>query len=156
MSHLDPYVARAVLALPHMQKDGWHLKRYAILTEGRTLADDVVEAATAEALRRLPAPGTLEHGDGNHGIGFQIVHFAETAVVSPVFYWQWGSVLAQVHQMRAPWEAPNNFGDGEAEIIGCEWEMNIVNHETSAWMNSMLSDIGDPDVRRARYMGDQC
>ncbi|APX13526.1 hypothetical protein [Tateyamaria omphalii] len=86
MSHLDPYVAREVLTLPAMQQDGWCLKRYAIVAEGRALSQAVVEAASAEALHRLPPPGTLEDSDGNHGVGFQIIHFAETAVISPVFY----------------------------------------------------------------------
>ena len=84
-AHLAPFEARAVVALPLEARDGWQMKRYAIVAQGRTLSDDVVAAATAEGFRRLPAPGVLEDGSGNHGVGFQIIHFAETAVVSPVF-----------------------------------------------------------------------
>ena len=35
---------------------------------------------------------------GNHAVGFKIVHFAEVAIVSPLFYWQWGSVLTKIVQ----------------------------------------------------------
>ncbi|MBY5934829.1 hypothetical protein KUV51_17610 [Tateyamaria omphalii] len=152
MSHLAPYEARTVLTLPAVQQDGWRLKRYAILASGRSLSEVVTDAASAEAFRRLPPPGSLEDGTGNHGVGFQIVHFAEVAVVSPMFYWQWGSVLANIPQMRANWDRPTDFGDGKTEVVGCVWEMNIVIHETQAWTEIMLSDGGVPSKRLARYM----
>ncbi|KIC50088.1 hypothetical protein [Tateyamaria sp. ANG-S1] len=154
MSHLTQYEAREVLSMPAMQRDGWRLKRYAILAQGRALSQDVMDAAAKEAHHRLPLPGALEDENGNHGVGFQIVHFAETAVVSPVFYWQWGSVLANIHQMRARWERPTDFSDGKSEVVGCVWEMNIVIHETQSWMRNLLSDDGTVQARLARYMGD--
>ncbi|VAX31526.1 hypothetical protein MNBD_NITROSPINAE05-195, partial [hydrothermal vent metagenome] len=82
----------------------------------------------------------------------QIIHFAETAVVSPVFYWQWGSVLANIEQMRAKWEAPTIFGDGMREIVGCIWEMNVVSFEIDAWKNTLLNNVGTPAERLAVYL----
>ena len=140
------------MPLPVAAQDGWQLKRYAILAEGREVSDEVVAAATAEAFRRLPAPGALEDGSGNHGVGFQIIHFAQVAVVSPVFYWQWGSVLAHVDQMRAGWEAPTEFGDGKAEVFGCVWELSIVTQETAAWTETVLHEGGAADTRLAQYL----
>lgn len=151
-AHLAPYEARSVLPLPVARREGWQMKRYAILAKDRVLSDDILDAATAEGFRRLPAAGPLEDGSGNHGVGFQIIHFAEVAVVSPLFYWQWGSVLARADQIRAPWDSPTVFGDGAAEVVGCVWEMNIINHETAAWTTAMLSDEGTPEERLARYL----
>ena len=112
MKHLMPFEPRTVLSLPVAERDGWRLKQYAVVSDGRAHDQKVHSAAFDAAMRQLPDAGALADADGNHGIGFQIVHFAEVAVVSPVFYWQWGSVLANVDQMRAPWNSPTDFGPG--------------------------------------------
>lgn len=89
-------------------------------------------------MKRLPKAGSLDDETGNQGVGFQIIHFAELAVFSPVFYWQWGSVLAHIDQMRASWDAPTYFGNGVNEVVGCIWEMNIVHFELEAWTTQLL------------------
>ncbi|MEP3297059.1 MAG: hypothetical protein ABJO27_11400 [Pseudoruegeria sp.] len=138
MNKLQPYRARPILALPTIEARGWHLKRYAILADGRVFDEMVASAATEEALMRLPKAGALDDESGNQGVAFQIVHFAEVAVVSPVFYWQWGSVLAHLDQMRASWKTPTKFEDGIKGVVGCVWEMNIVQFEVSAWETQLL------------------
>lgn len=77
MGHLDPFRARTVLPLDLEHSAGWQLKRYAILADGRTFSDEIAAAATAAAFDRLPLAGTLGDADGNHGVGFQLIHFAE-------------------------------------------------------------------------------
>lgn len=144
MTHLAPFQARDVLALAPVTAKGWTLKRYAILAEGRDYDEAVATAATDAALARLPEAGPLEDASGNHGLGFQIIHFAETAVVAPLFYWQWGSVLAHGDQLRAPWDAPTAFATGSAEVFGCVWEMDIVTFEVDAWRRTMLDGHGAP------------
>lgn len=152
MDHLKPFRARRTVSLEPASDRGWQLKRYAIIAGGRKFDAAVAAAATAEVLRRLPDAGPLENAAGNHGIGFQIIHFAEVAVVSPVFYWQWGSVLAQLGQIRARWDAPHEFQDGIAEVVGCVWEMDVVQFETEAWTRSMLSASADPEDRLSDYL----
>ncbi len=126
------------MPLPCVEKRGWYLKRYAIVATGRQFDETVASAAAEEALIRLPKAGALHDETGNQGVAFQIVHFAEVAVVSPTFYWQWGSVLAHLDQMRASWDAPEKFGDGVKEVVGCVWEMNIVAFEVRAWTAQLL------------------
>ncbi len=138
MNNLQTYRPRPVLALPAVAKRGWRLKRYAILAGRRVFDDAVAAAASEEALKRLPVAGALEDEGGNQGVAFQIVHFADVAVVSPVFYWQWGSVLAHLDQMRASWETPTHFEDGVREVVGCVWEMKIVQFEVEAWTRQLL------------------
>lgn len=153
MGHLDPFRARIVLPLPAEHSGGWQLKRYAILADGRVYSEAVAAAATSAAFVRLPQAGTLAEADrGNHGVGFQLIHFAETAVVSPVFYWQWGSVLAHIDQLRASWDEPTQFNTGRPEIFGCIWEMDIVAFEVGAWKTTMLTDHGAPDTKLSAYM----
>ncbi len=152
MNHLMPFEWRTVLSLPTAERDGWRLKRYAILSDGRTFDENVQSAAFDAAIRRLPDAGALDDADRNHGAGFQIVHFAEVAVVSPVFYWQWGSVLANIDQMRAPWSAPTEFGPGINEVIGCVWEMEIVTFEVNAWKETMLGDDGGSESALKDYL----
>lgn len=152
MEHLQKFRTREVLSLPVVSDQGWQLKRYAILADGREFADHIAAAASAEAIKRLPDAGRLNDEAGNHGVGFQIVHFAEVAVVSPVFYWQWGSVLASIQQMRAQWETPTAFGDGVREVVGCVWEMDVVSFEVDAWKTTLLNDVGTPEERLAAYL----
>ncbi|WP_298969301.1 hypothetical protein [uncultured Roseobacter sp.] len=154
MDHLKPFAPRTVLPLSLAQDHGWSLKRYAIVADGRAFAEGVVSAATEEAMRRLPAAGPLENSAGNHSIGFQIIHFAEVAVVSPVFYWQWGSVLAQMGQMRAGYDDPTTFKDGVQEVVGCIWELNIVKYETWAWQTIMLGAEGGNQETLTAYLGE--
>lgn len=156
MNHLKPFRARQTLSLPLSQDKGWRLKRYAILSGGRELDDTVIAAATEATIDLLPIAGNLNDAEGNHGVGFQIIHFAEqVASVSPVFYWQWGSVLANVNQMRATWATPTQFGDGMAEVVGCVWEMQVVSFETDAWARTVLSNQETPRVRLAQYLNER-
>lgn len=140
------------MSLPLAKERGWQLKRYAILADGRDFDSDIASSALTEAFARLPDAGDLNDEVSNHGIGFQIVHFAQTAVVSPVFYWQWGGVLANIGQIRANWETPNNFTNGVEEVVGCIWEMEIVCFEISAWKNTLLNTVGTPTERVASYL----
>ena len=152
MKHLQPFRPRPVQTLSLFQQDGWRLKQYAILAEAREFDQRVASAASEAAIKALPRAGKLEQEDGNHGVGFQIVHFAEVAVVSPVFYWQWGSVLANLPQMRAPWEKPTEFAEGVTEVAGCVWEMQIVQFEVDAWIDTLLAGSGDPDKNLGSYL----
>ncbi|MEM9796924.1 MAG: hypothetical protein AAF919_10555 [Pseudomonadota bacterium] len=152
MEHLKPFKEREVLLLEPVKARGWQLKRYAILADGRAFDAEVAAAATDEALKRLPKAGSLNDAAGNHGIGFQIVRFAEIAVVSPVFYWQWGSVLAQPFQIKAQWNEPTVFKDGVDEIVGCVWEMNIVRDEVKAWTQTMLGRSQNPLEQMSEYL----
>jgi len=117
LDHLQPYVKRRVLALPVAQANGWQLKQYAILAKDRVFEQEVISAAIDAAIKELPPPGSLADPSGNHGVGIQLIHFAEVAVVSPVFYWLWGSVLANTHQMRAQWESSSKFETGAKEVV---------------------------------------
>lgn len=152
MEHLRPFKERDVLRLKDATARGWHLKRYAIFAEGRALDEEVAAAATAVAFERLPVAGLLTDAADNHGIGFQIIHFAETAVVSPIFYWQWGSVLARLGQIKAPWDNPTAFKTGIDEIVGCIWEMKIVQREIEAWTSSVLSGPKNPEDGLSKYL----
>lgn len=155
LNHLDAFRPRRVLALPLAARNDWRLKRYAILADDRVFDENVAEAATTEAFRRLPKAGDIFDQSGNHGVGFQIIHFAQIAVVSPVFYWQWGSVLAHIDQLRAPWDNPTVFSNGKPEVTGCVWEMDIVSFEVQAWKETVLSDRAEPDRRLGDYFDRQ-
>jgi len=152
MQHLQSFRSRKILSVPTIVHDGWTLKRYCILADGREYDAEVVQSALLAALERLPPAGQLSEASGNHGIGFQIIHFAEVAVVSPVYYWIWGSVLANVDQMRAQWNNPHKFEIGVKEVIGCLWELEVVQFEAQSWQNTMLNDDEKPNARLERYL----
>ena len=152
MKHLQSFQSRPVLVLPSVQSNGWQLKRYCILSNGRKFDSKTISLALDSALARLPVAGKLGDAGGNHGVGFQIVHFAEVAIVSPVFYWMWGSVLANVDQMRAQWNDAEKFETGVKQVVGCVWEMELVCFEIKSWKNTMLADVGSPADRLDNYL----
>lgn len=135
MKHLRPFQARDILTLPIAEHDGWKIKRYAILAKNRKFDGEIASAAFDAAKKRLPKAEKLDDPDNNHGVGFQIIHFTE---VSSLFYWMWGSVLANTKQIRAQWESPTIFEDGISEVVGCVWELEIITFEIQSWMNAML------------------
>ncbi len=152
MNHLQPYLPLTTLPLLTVKQNGWQIKRYAILGDEKTFDEDIASSATVEAIKRLPKAGNIADKNTNHGIGFQIVHFAQVAIVSPVFFWQWGSVLASIPQLRTPWKNPTAFGDGKAEVSGCIWEMEIVGFEVNAWKITMLRDGDDLPKKLNDYL----
>ncbi len=152
MKHFHPFQARDILTLPIAEHDGWRIKRYAILAKNRKFDEKIASAALDAAKKRLPKAGKLDDPDNNHGVGFQIIHFAEVAVVSPLFYWMWGSVLANTKQMRAQWETPTIFEDGISEVVGCVWELEIITFEIQSWMNAMLCRTEPPQQEIKQYL----
>jgi len=152
VKHFKTYQPRTIVSLPAVKSGGWQLKRYAVIASQRVFDPEVAASALEAAIKQLPAAGTLEDPNGNHGVGFQIVHFAETGVVSPVFYWMYGSVLANTQQIRAPWDDSKNFNTGVKEVVGCVWEMQIICFENQSWMQTMLGVDGTPRERLSRYL----
>ncbi|AXI46465.1 hypothetical protein C1J03_10795 [Sulfitobacter sp. SK012] len=152
MEHLQTFQSRSVQALPIVNTNGWCLKRYAILSKDHDFDDKIASAALQAVSERLPTAGDIFDASTNHGVGFQIVHFAEVAVVAPAFYWKWGSVLANVEQIRAPWEQPTIFAPSNNEVVGCVWEMDIVNFEVTAWKNTILGNSGTPNKKITKYL----
>lgn len=152
MQHLQAFQTRKTISLPIAERYGWKLKRYCIVAQDRKYDAEIVSSALRAATDRLPTAGKLSEHEGNHGIGFQIIHFAEVAVVSPVFYWIWGSVLANVDQMRAQWSNPTKFDTGITEVIGCTWELEIINFEAQCWRETMLHENEEPEIRLHRYL----
>ena len=152
MEHLQPYQCRTLLALPRAEVNGWQLKRYGILANDKTFDSLIASSALDAAIERLPAPGKLDDPNGNHGVGIQLVHFAEVAIVSPAFYWVWGSVLANTNQIRAQWENTAHFTTGVKEVVGCIWEMQILCFETQSWKENMLNGGGIPEENLSLYL----
>jgi hypothetical protein len=119
MDHLQRFCPRNVLLLPIFTDGAWQLKGYAIRAKDRVFDEIIATAAGTEALKRLPEAGVLMDRTGNHAVGFQIVHFAEVAIVSPLFYWPWGSFLAKIAQTCTLGDALRGFRRGNNSIIGC-------------------------------------
>lgn len=139
MDHFSPFEKRDIQVIGMSRSSGWRLKRYAIIAKNRALNENAIALATDAAFERLPPAGTLENSAGNHGVGFQIFHFSEQIpLVSPVFYWKWGSVLSNAHQMRSYDNSSYKIVDGAEDVVGCIWEMEIVTFEVQLWRDVVL------------------
>lgn len=149
---MTAYHPREVRPLALAERDGWRIKRYAIFSEGASIDASSVDAALDASALVLPAPDTETDGISNQGLGFQLIHFGEHAVWAPTFWWVLGDNLASV-MLRAPLDQPSDFANlGSSGIIGCVWEMGVVEFERRAWIGTMLTEGGDDEAARDAYL----
>ncbi len=149
---MTAYRPREVQPLALAQRGDWRIKRYAILSEGASIDPIAVDAALEAGARALQA-AEAESGDIPHqNLGFQLIHFGEHAVWAPIFWWVLGDNLSSA-MFRAPLADPTAFADMAATgLIGCVWEMGVVDFERRTWIETMLKAEGDQAAARDAYL----
>lgn len=85
MNHCQPFCPRIVLSLPTAESNGWRLKRYAILANGKKFDQKIASAALDGAIERLPYAGELGDENSNHGVSFQFFISPRSPLYLPYF-----------------------------------------------------------------------
>lgn len=75
-------------------------------------------------------------------LGHVIVHRGQEAVWLLAQWWIAGGILRGL-MARSPL-GEFCFGPAEAGLIGCVWELQVVEHERSAWIRHMMGVTPDP------------
>lgn len=80
-------------------------------------------------------------GDSND-LGFVIIHPGDMGISISMHWWTQGSVLCQ-HISRVLYQ-PSNALAGEARpVVGCVWELAIINAEQEIWRSTMMRQYPD-------------
>ncbi|MDF1793723.1 MAG: hypothetical protein P1U88_17555 [Thalassobaculaceae bacterium] len=139
------YRPRAV-AMHGIQRVGSiEIKVYGLCADGQTITDEMMSTSQrfleAEVLPRATATG------GSNGLGFVIIHPGELGLSISAHWWIQGCVLCQ-HFFRQAYGAQQPVAANSRPVIGCVWELALINAEQQAWRETMMS--GEPD--RTAYL----
>ena len=135
-----PYRNRRTWPIGVRELGGWRLKVYGICADGRELTTPTIDAALAFAENNVPWP------EQESRFGFATLHFGEHAVWLLVDLWV--DDILRHFLFRAPLDHPEQFAPGPADgTMACVWELNVLNHERSSWIEHVLSRPEQPDYQ---------
>ena len=133
-----PYQPRRTWSPGRRELAGWTLKMYAISAHGEKLGTELLDAAMGHAALHLPGATADEPA-----MGFVIVHAGEEAVWLLVETWK-GEILEQ-RVYRAELETSDFQPSGFEQSAACVWELEVIHHESRAWIEHVLSNPEAPN-----------
>lgn len=139
------YRPRAVSDLGLWDLKAVTFKAYGLVAEGKSISADMKEAAWA-FLKLEVLPSVAEMGDSN-GLGFVILHPGDIGFTVCANWWAHGSVLCQ-HKYRKQYTDAVRLDITTRPVVGCVWELGIINLEQEFWRETMMQ----PKPDRARYL----
>lgn len=122
------------------------MKIYGLCAEGQMVTDEMMSRCV-EVLKTEVLPQVAATDDSND-LGFVIVHPGEMGLSISAHWWIQGCVLCQ-HFFRQTYGNQQPIAPHPRPVIGCVWELALVNAEQEAWRETMM--IGAP--KRSAYLG---
>jgi hypothetical protein len=146
------FIDKRLRSLPAITVADRQLKRYHIDQPSRPLDEGVIRAAYAVLPKAVP-PAEVDAVSG-----WIVLHRgADDGAYMLVYTWVWDNVV-EMHSYSAgqpligcPDTDPTNFVELVKPWIGCVWELAVLEHERSAWVQHVLSP-DSPDL--AGYLAD--
>lgn len=135
------YHPRAVTDLGLWLVKPLQLKVYGIAASGNVVSQENIAEAKAIAEAELP-PRVSAEGQDN-GLGFALLHLGETGITHSFYWWVQGCVLCQ-HIRRTLYGAREPLSSAERPVIGCVWELELINAEQVFWRDTMMIANSDP------------
>lgn len=134
------YLPRSVAALGHWSCPPFSFKVYGLSDLGMAMeASDLAQACSLAAARL--ADINVERPQDCPG--FLIYHKGSAGITLQVYWWVEGCILCQDH-VRLPYDGEDPIAALRPHVVGCVWELALVNHEKTAWQGTMMS--GRPSV----------
>ncbi len=139
----EPYQPRRIEPGERWRPAGWQIKTYTIAYEGEAVDPDLIEAARSVAQGVLPAPAVTED---RYGTGFTGVHEGRGGNLAFLGWWvhenelvyhAWTSGVLDLTDLE-PVEA--------GEAIACAWDLRVIAHERTAWVEHVLAGGDGPDL----------
>ena len=141
MGPTELYALRAVSDLGDWVVGPLTFKIYGLLAAGQTLGPDLRDLTHGfiadEVLERV-----ADMGDSND-LGFVILHPGELGVTIAAQWWAQGSVLCQ-HIYRKAYDAADPMDTVTRPVVGCVWELELIQAEQSIWRRTMMGPEPDP------------
>ena len=118
-------------------------KVYGIVAENRHITDSMLDNARefirSDVLQRIAS------SQDNDGLGFVIIHPGELGVSVLALWWIQGSVLCQhVNRWSDETSLPKNMSS--LNVLGCVWELGLINAEQEVWRKTMMGDKADAEA----------
>lgn len=130
---------------------GWRFKRYAIHYHGRKApGEGDFAAAEAYAASLLPE---IDRTPDTYGVGFLILHAAREADFLLLHWWGGENMVYHRVALRES-GGPGPFVPAADDLAACVWELAVIGHERSAWIETVLASPHGPDLEaylRRRY-----
>ena len=143
MGAIEPYTQRTVEFLKERNFSNWKLKIYRLSTGDDPVTEDLVTTGLNEILPNLPQPATTED---RYGVGYVIIHRGSLRNWFSLCWWEYEDIL--FHKLfSSPLDNMASISAEESSAIACVHELKIVNFETEAWIETVLSENGDPDFK---------
>ena len=113
---------------------------YGISTGSDPVTDDLVSAGIKEILSMIPQPAITDH---RYGVGFVIIHRGTLRNWFSLDWWEYEDIL--FHKLfSSPLDKMAEVSAEESAAIACVHELKIINFESEAWTNTVLSKDTDP------------
>lgn len=132
---IEIYRPRGVSNLGLWDMAGLQFKIYGLVADDRSI-DQAMLGLARSFVQADVLPLVAEEGDDN-GMGFVIIHPGELGVTISAHWWIQGSVLCQ-HNYRKPYAATKSVDTVKRPVIGCVWELALINAEQKAWRRTMM------------------
>lgn len=141
---MEKFKKRAVKYLEIIEFDDWKFKLYSIkYNELRVTPEieNVIKAILPDWIKEKSQINDFP----NYKIGTVIIHEAKDSILVVVNWWIYENVI-QGHVYTSEYENPSKFLDISSKGLQfCVWEMNILWHETNAWVKHILMKNEKPD-----------
>jgi len=146
------YSPRLVTAFPSLDVRGRTLKAYGMFAE-------------PERRSTLPAPEWLEQqaatvlsptlDDGDHPLGFLIVHYGMDGTYLLVSQWYDANMLKHwVLGADGDADGSTTFAPlAQRDLVACVWELEVIRFERDAWVNTVLAHGELDKTSRDAYLG---
>jgi hypothetical protein len=142
MSGITPYAPRAFRFEEVWEIDGMNLKTYLITRSGtETISNEMLRNARAYIELTLPAIRQQEGPD--HGLGYVILHAGEMGNWLLIHWWAFEDIAMRM--LASADIGKTQFkSEDHRRFHACVWEHVIIDHERNAWVETMMTDEGDP------------
>lgn len=145
----EVYAPRIVTELGIWTEGTLRMKVYGLISDGQTITEDMRTTAQRVWAEDLP-PQVAAMGDSNQ-LGFMIVHPGTLGVTISCHWWAQGSVLCQ-HLFRQLYGAEVPMDTASRPVIGCVYELEVLDAERAAWRRCMMGKAQDPEAYLAARM----
>lgn len=136
MDDFTPYAERDRTFQGVLDRQGHHLKEYAIHSGPETLDRSSFEAGIELVLRELPPPSLA---DGRPGLGFMIAHRGCGADYVVLGWWDRENELP----VRVVVRDGERWRPARPSESFCVWDLDVIAHERDAYVETVLAGPGE-------------